>query len=94
MTQNQNKRVTENSVAHIDKGAQSMLLADFSNHSMWMLEFSVTFVFWSCVMLGFFNSGSMAFSLFQFCDTVHFLSAVSGATKNPCFVNNLPVCFC
>jgi hypothetical protein len=28
-----NTRVTENSVAHVDREAQSMLLADFSDHS-------------------------------------------------------------
>jgi hypothetical protein len=33
-----------------------MVLADFSDCSMWMMEFSVTRVFWSCVMFGFFNS--------------------------------------
>jgi hypothetical protein len=45
----------ENSVAHVDRGAQSMVLADFSDHSTWMMmEFSVTLVFRSCVTLGFF----------------------------------------
>jgi endonuclease V-like protein UPF0215 family len=33
-----------------------MELTDFSDHSTWMMEFSVTLVFWSCVTLGFFNS--------------------------------------
>jgi hypothetical protein len=56
VTQDHNTRVTENSVVHIDRGAQSMLLADFSNHSMWMMEFSITLVFRSCVTLGIFNS--------------------------------------
>jgi hypothetical protein len=30
-----------------------MLLADFSDPSMWMTEFSVTHMFWPCVTLGF-----------------------------------------
>jgi hypothetical protein len=33
-----------------------MVLTDFSDHSTWMMEFSVTLVFWSCATLGFFNS--------------------------------------
>jgi hypothetical protein len=33
-----------------------MVLTDFSDHSTWMMEFSVTLVFWSCVTLGFLNS--------------------------------------
>jgi hypothetical protein len=31
-----------------------MLLADFSDRSMWLAEFSVTHMFWSCVTRGFF----------------------------------------
>jgi hypothetical protein len=50
------KQVTENSVSHIDWAARSMLLADFSHLSMWMTEFSITHMFWSCVTLGFVNS--------------------------------------
>jgi hypothetical protein len=46
----------ENSVTHIDREAQSLVLTDFSDRSTWMMEFSVTLVFWSCVTLGFFNS--------------------------------------
>jgi hypothetical protein len=48
--------VTDNSVTHIDGEAQSLVLTDFSDRSTWMMEFSVTLVFWSCVTLGFFNS--------------------------------------
>jgi hypothetical protein len=33
-----------------------MVMTDFSEHSTWMMEFSVTLVFFSCVTLGFFNS--------------------------------------
>jgi hypothetical protein len=47
MTQDHNTRVTENSVTHIDKEAQSLVLTDFSDCSTWMMEFSVTLVFWS-----------------------------------------------
>jgi hypothetical protein len=47
--------VTENSVTHIDREAQSLVWADFSDRSTWMMEFSLTLVFWSCVTLGFFN---------------------------------------
>jgi hypothetical protein len=48
-----NTRVTENSVTHIDREAQSLALTDFSDRSTWMMEFSVTLVFWSCVTLSF-----------------------------------------
>jgi hypothetical protein len=34
-----------------------MMLADFSDPSQWMTEFSVTsYMFWSCVTLGFLKS--------------------------------------
>jgi hypothetical protein len=56
VTQDHNTRVTENSVTHIDREAQSLVLTDFSDCSTWMMKFSVTLVFWSCVMLSFFNS--------------------------------------
>jgi hypothetical protein len=56
VTQDHNTRVTENSVTHIDREAQSLLLTDFSDRSTRMMEFSVTLVFCSCVTLGFFNS--------------------------------------
>jgi hypothetical protein len=49
--------VTENSVTHIEREAQSLVLTDFSDRSTWMMEFSITLVLWSCVTLGFFNSG-------------------------------------
>jgi hypothetical protein len=54
VTQDHNTRVTENSVTHIEREAQSLVLTDFSDRSTWMMEFSVTLVFWSCVTLGFF----------------------------------------
>jgi hypothetical protein len=41
------------------RGAQSMLLTDFSDRSTWMMKISVTLLFWSCVTLGFFNSVSV-----------------------------------
>jgi hypothetical protein len=53
VTQDHNTRVTENSVIHIDREAQSLVLTDFSDRSMWMMKFSVTLVFWSCVTLSF-----------------------------------------
>jgi hypothetical protein len=56
VTQDHNIRVTENSDTHIDRGAQSLVLTDFSDRPTWMMEFSVTLVFWSCVMRGFFYS--------------------------------------
>jgi hypothetical protein len=48
--------VTENSVTHIDREAQSLVLTDFFDRSTWMMEFSVTLVFGSCATLGFLNS--------------------------------------
>jgi hypothetical protein len=48
--------VTEKSVTHIDREAQSLVLTDFSDRSTWIMEFSVTLVFWSFVTLGFINS--------------------------------------
>jgi hypothetical protein len=56
VTQDHNTRVTKNSVTHIDREAQSLVLMDFPDRSTWMMEFPVTLVFWSCVKLGFFNS--------------------------------------
>jgi hypothetical protein len=56
VTQDHNTRVTENSVTYIDREAQSLVLTDFSDRSTWMMEFSISLVFWSCVTLGFFNS--------------------------------------
>jgi hypothetical protein len=46
----------ENSFTHTNREVQYLVLTDFSDRSMWMIEFSVTLVFWSCVTLGFFNS--------------------------------------
>jgi hypothetical protein len=63
VTQDHNTRVTENYVTHIDREAQSLVLTDFSDRSTWMMEFSVTLVFWSCVTLGFFNSVYDTFQL-------------------------------
>jgi hypothetical protein len=54
--QDHNTRVTENSVTHRDREAQSLALTDFSDRSTWMMEFSVTLVFWSCVTFGFLNN--------------------------------------
>jgi hypothetical protein len=48
VTQDHNTRVTENYVTNIDREAQSLGLTDFSDRSSWMMEFSVTLVFWSC----------------------------------------------
>jgi hypothetical protein len=56
LTQDHNTSVTENSVTHIEREAQSLVLTDFSDRSTWMMEFSVTLVFWPCVTLGCFNS--------------------------------------
>jgi hypothetical protein len=56
MTQQQNARVTENSVNHIDWAARSMMMTDFSDRSLWMTKFSIALVLCSCVTLGFCNS--------------------------------------
>jgi hypothetical protein len=53
MMQDQNMYVTENSVIHKDSAAPAKWMADFSDRSMWMTELSVTFMFWSCDMLGY-----------------------------------------
>jgi hypothetical protein len=50
VTQDQNK---ENYTLRIDWA--SMLLTDFSDRSMWMMEFYVTHMFWSCVTLSLFK---------------------------------------
>jgi hypothetical protein len=52
VTQEENTRVTENSVNHIDWETRSMLITDFSDRSTWMTEFSVTLVMCPCVKLG------------------------------------------
>jgi predicted permease len=54
VTQDHNTRAMENSVTRIDREVQSLMLKDFSDRSSWMMEFSVTLVFWSCFTLGFF----------------------------------------
>jgi hypothetical protein len=54
VTQDHNTRMMENSTSHIDREAQSLVLTDFSDCSTWIMEFSVTLMFWSCVTLGFF----------------------------------------
>jgi hypothetical protein len=54
VTQDQNMYVAENSVIHVDSATRRM--TDFSYRSMWMTDFSITYVFWSCVTLGFSNS--------------------------------------
>jgi hypothetical protein len=33
-----------------------MWITDFSDRSMWMTEFTFTYMFWPCVMIGFSNS--------------------------------------
>jgi hypothetical protein len=44
--------VTENSVIHIERPEKSVIHIDRAAESMWMTEFSVTQMFWSCVTLG------------------------------------------
>jgi endonuclease V-like protein UPF0215 family len=48
-----------------------MVLTDFSDHSTWMMEFSVTLVFWSCVTFGFFNSVDLKKNLEHAFSTQH-----------------------
>jgi hypothetical protein len=54
VTQVRNMRVTENSIAHLDRAVRSLMMRDLPERSMWMDEFSDIHVFCACVMLGFF----------------------------------------
>jgi hypothetical protein len=56
VTQDQNTRVTENFIIHIERSEKSINTRDWASLSIWMTEFSVTLVLWSCVTLGFSNS--------------------------------------
>jgi hypothetical protein len=56
MTQDQNTRVTENSIIHVGRSEKSVNTKDWAPLSMWVSEFSVTLMLWSCVTLGFSNS--------------------------------------
>jgi hypothetical protein len=56
VTQGQNMYVTKNSFIHIERSEKSVIHIDRAAESMWMTEFSVTYMFWSCVTLGFSNS--------------------------------------
>jgi hypothetical protein len=55
-TQDQNTRVTENSIIHVERSEKSVNIRDWASISIWVTEFSVTLVLWSCVTLGFSNS--------------------------------------
>jgi hypothetical protein len=55
-TQDQNTRVTENSIIHIQRSETSANTLHWAPLSMRVSEFSVTLVLWSCVTLGFSNS--------------------------------------
>jgi hypothetical protein len=48
--------VTENSIIYVARSKKSVNTRDWASLSIWVTEFSVTFVLWSCVTLGFSNS--------------------------------------
>jgi hypothetical protein len=50
--------VTENSVILKEGLEKSAYNIDRSAQSMWLTEFSVTYMFWSCVTLGFSSSAA------------------------------------
>jgi hypothetical protein len=56
VTQDQNTRVAENSIIHVERSEKSVNTRDWASQSIWVTEFSVTLVLWSCVTLGFSNS--------------------------------------
>jgi hypothetical protein len=56
VTQDQNTRVMENSIIHVEQSEKSVNTRDWASLSIWVTEFSVTLVLWSCVTLGFSNS--------------------------------------
>jgi hypothetical protein len=56
VTQDQNTRVTENSTFHVERSEKSVNTRDWASLSIWLTEFSVALVLWSCVTLGFSNS--------------------------------------
>jgi hypothetical protein len=49
VTQDQNMWVTENSVIHIEGLEKSASNLDRATQSMWPTEFSITYMFWSCL---------------------------------------------
>jgi hypothetical protein len=70
-------RVTENSVILIEQSEKSVIYIDRAARPMWMTEFSVTYMFWSCVTLGFFNSvGTGCTLLHAFVTSVRTLSLI------------------
>jgi hypothetical protein len=56
VTQDQNTRVTENSIIHVERSEKSVNTRDWASLSIWVTAFSVTLVLWSCVTLGFSKS--------------------------------------
>jgi hypothetical protein len=58
--------VMENSVRQIDGSEKSTNNMDRAAQSMWLTEFSVTYMFWSCVMLGLSNSVEYIFAIFGY----------------------------
>jgi hypothetical protein len=54
VTQDQNTRVTENSIIHVERSEKSVNTRDWASLSICVTELSVTLVLWSCVTLGFF----------------------------------------
>jgi hypothetical protein len=56
VTQDQNTKVTENSIVHVERSEKSVNTRDWASLSIWVTELSVTLVLWSCIKLGFSNS--------------------------------------
>jgi hypothetical protein len=48
--------VAENSVIHMERSEKSLIHLDRAAESMWMTEFSVTYMLWSCFTLGFLSN--------------------------------------
>jgi hypothetical protein len=65
VTQDQNMYVTKNSVTNIELSGKSGINIDRAAESMWMKEFSVTYMFWACVTLGFSNSVAFLLNFFH-----------------------------
>jgi hypothetical protein len=71
VTQDQNTRVMENSIIHVERSEKSINTRDWASLSIWVTEFSVTLVLWSCVTLGFSNSAVCFSFLDIFCGKRH-----------------------
>jgi hypothetical protein len=77
VTQDQNTRVTENSIIHVERSEKSVNTRDWASLSIGVTEFSVTLVLWSCVTLGFSNSAPSIYVI------SHNIRKKSGAAPAP-----------